>query len=130
MSLNPGACNMTGMSAFSGSGGNCDYNFKNARFYSEGESDGYKGMGFMITFTSMQPCAANPSKPMVYRFLAVCDKGGSPFDKWEVIGTQDCRRTLDYMGPEACAVYNYADLMGFAYFTALINLALGLFIAF
>ena len=34
------------------------------------------------------------------------------------------------MGPEACAIYNYADLMGFAYFTSLINLVLGLFVAF
>ena len=118
------------MSAFSGSGGTCEYNYKTARFYSEGESAGYKGQGYMITYTSEQPCAANPDKPMVYRFIAICDQGGQPFDGWHVKTSMECRRTLGHMGPEACAIFNYADLLGFAYFTSLINLLLGLFVAF
>ena len=79
--MNSGTCDETDMSAFSGKKNSagvatCDYNYKAARFYSEGESDGYKGQGYMITYTSEQPCTANPDKPMVYRFIAICDQGG------------------------------------------------------
>ena len=97
---------------------------------SEGSSDGYKDQGYMITYTSEQKCAANPSKKMVIRFMAVCDKDGTPFTEWSLKTATDCRRTLIHYGPEACAIYNYTDLMSFSYFTAFINLVLGCFIAF